>query len=298
MEYQLFLGCVIPARIPFVEASARKVFDKLGIKLKDIKGASCCPDPTGIPAVDIDSWLALGARNLSIIEKNGNGSRGNAISLCSGCVETLKSVNHELKKDSNKRDEINRYLSKVGKKYDGTAEVNHAARILYENIEKIKENVVKPLEGFKVACHYGCHFLRPSEIIKWDDPLDPKTLDEIIQAIGAESIQYSAKLDCCGNPVGKTDEELSNKLIYKKLKSIAQSRANCVAVVCPACFQQFDLNQHVVNKTYNESYNFPVFYLTELIALAFGLEEKELGFKFHRTKTKQLLQDLLTDTTK
>ncbi|MHA1299078.1 MAG: CoB--CoM heterodisulfide reductase iron-sulfur subunit B family protein [Candidatus Helarchaeota archaeon] len=293
MEYQLFLGCVIPARIPFVEASARKVFDKLGIKIKDIKGASCCPDPTGMPAIDINSWLALGARNLSIIEKNGNGASGKAISLCSGCVETLKSVNHELKKDPEKKNEINEYLKKIGKHYDGNAVVNHAARILYENIDKIKENVVKPLDGFKVACHYGCHFLRPSEIIKWDDPLEPKTLDEIIEALGAESIQYSAKMDCCGNPVGKTDEDLSNQLIYKKLKSIKNSRANCVAVVCPACFQQFDINQYAVNKAFNESYNYPVFYLTELIALAFGFSDKDLGLKFHRTKAKQLLQDTI-----
>ncbi|MFX0136076.1 MAG: CoB--CoM heterodisulfide reductase iron-sulfur subunit B family protein [Candidatus Hodarchaeota archaeon] len=286
MAYQLFLGCVIPARLPFVEASARKVFDKLGIKLKDIIGASCCPDPTGLPAIDVTSWLALGARNLSIMEADGQ-----AISLCSGCVETLKTVNHELKKDPNKKDEINKMLGKIGKKYKGTVEINHAARILYENIEKIKKNVSKPLEGFKVAVHYGCHFLRPSEIIQWDDPLEPTTIDEIIEALGAESIQYPAKMDCCGNPLTKTDENFANDLIHKKLQSIEASRANCVTVVCPACFIQFDINQHAVNKAFDKNYNFPVFYLTELIALAFGFDEKNMGLKFHRTKTKNLLQE-------
>ena len=126
-------------------------------------------------------------------------------------------MNHELKKDSDKKSEVNGILSKVGKSYEGNAEINHAAKVLYENIEKIKENVVKPLDGFKVACHYGCHFLRPSSIIKWDDPLEPETLDELIEALGAESINYTAKMDCCGNPVGKTDEALSNKEEYKKL---------------------------------------------------------------------------------
>ena len=285
MEYQLFLGCVIPARIPFVEASARKVFNKLGIQVKDIKGASCCPDPTGMPAVDLTSWLALGARNLSLIESNGT-----AISLCSGCVETLKSVNHELKKDAGKKDEINGILNKIGKKYKGTAVIEHAARILYENLGKIKENVTNPLTGLKVACHYGCHYLRPSEIINWDDPIEPTTLDAIIEALGADSIEYTAKMDCCGNPCSKTNENLSNELLYKKLRSIEDSGANCVAVVCPACFLQFDITQHAVNKQFNKNYNFPVFYLTELMALAFGFDEKELGLRFHRTKTTSILQ--------
>ncbi len=285
MSYQLFLGCVIPARIPFVEASARKVFDKLGIQVKDIKGASCCPDPTGMPAIDLTSWLALGARNLSLIETDGK-----AISLCSGCVETLKSVNHELKKDASKKDEINGVLKKIGKKYNGTAQIDHAARILYENVDKIKENVTNPLTGLKVAVHYGCHYLRPSEIIDWDDPIEPTTLDTIVEAIGADSIDYTAKMDCCGNPCSKTDETLANELTYKKLRSIKESGANCIVVVCPACYLQFDINQHAVNKQFNEDYNFPVFYLTELIALAFGYDEKELGLRFHRTKTKSVLE--------
>jgi len=286
MEYQLFLGCVIPARLPFIEVSARKIFDRLGIKIKDIKGASCCPDPTGISAVDHTSWLALGARNLSLIEKNGK-----AISLCSGCVETLKSVNHELKKMPSKEEQINQFLKKIGKRYNGTAIIDHAACILYENLDKIKENITKPLEGFNIACHYGCHYLRPSEIIEWDDPLVPNSLDEIVKALGAESIQYSAKMDCCGNPIGKTDEELANELTLKKLQSITGSRANCMAVVCPACFIQFDLNQYAVNKQFNQNYNIPVFYLTELVALAFGFDDKELGLKFHRTKTQDLLRE-------
>lgn len=287
MTYQLFLGCVIPARFPFVEASARKIFEKLGIQIKDIKGASCCPDPTGLPAIDVDSWLAMGARNLCLMESNG----GKAISLCSGCVETLKTVNHELKKDADKKERINSLLKKIGKQYNGTAVVDHAARILYENIEKIKENVTKPLDGLKVAVHYGCHFLRPSEIIKWDDPLEPKTIDVLIEALGAESVPYSAKGECCGNPLGKADEELSNEFTYKKFQSIAESQANCIAVVCPACFTQLDINQHTVNKAFNQNYNIPVFYLTELIGLAFGLSEQEMGLKFHRTKTKQILEE-------
>ena len=160
MVFDLFLGCVIPARLPYLEVSSRKIFEKLGIELRDVDGFSCCPDPTGIEQIDHKTWLTLGARNLSLSNSNGG-----IISFCSGCVETLKGVNYSLNKDDEIKKEVNDYLSKVGKAYDGKVEVKHFAQVLYENLDKVKDNVEKPLEGFKVAIHYGCHYLRPSEII-------------------------------------------------------------------------------------------------------------------------------------
>ncbi len=288
MSYDIFLGCVIPARLPFLEASARKVFERLGIKLNDVDGFSCCPDPTGIELIDHRTWLALGARNLSL----SNNKNGGIISFCSGCVETLKGVNYIIRKDSEVKSEVNQILKKVGKSYDGTTEVKHFAQVLYENLDKIKEKVVKPLETFKVAVHYGCHYLRPSEIINWDDPFEPETIDEIIKAIGAESVDYELKMECCGNPVEKADKDLSLILIDNKLKAIQESEANCIGLVCPACYQQFEFNQRELNKRNNTDYNIPIFYLSELVALAFGYKPKELGFNFHRIKPQVLFDSI------
>lgn len=285
MSYDLFLGCVIPARLPFLEASSRKVFEKLGIKLNDVDGFSCCPDPTGIELIDHKTWLALGARNLSLSNDNGG-----IISFCSGCVETLKGVNHFIRKDPEVKDEVNKVLKKVGKKYDGNTEVKHFAQVLYENLDKVRENVVHPLNGFKVAVHYGCHYLRPSEIINWDDPFNPVTIDEIGKAIGADSIEYELKMECCGNPLDKSDKEISLQMIDNKFKSIQESGANCITLVCPACFQQFDFNQRKLSKGKENGYNFPVFYLSELIALAFGFKPEELGLNFHRVRATKLLE--------
>jgi len=164
--------------------------------------------------------------------------------------------------------------------------------VLHENLEKVKENVIKPLENFKVAVHYGCHYLRPSEIIQWDDPFEPKTIDEIVEALGAESIDYDLKIECCGNPVEKSDPDLSLLMIDNKLKAIQNSGANCVALVCPACYQQFEFNQRELNKKNESNYNFPVFYLSELVALAFGFKPEELGFNFHRVKPKTLFEKI------
>ena len=288
MEYDIFLGCVIPARLPFLEASSRKVFETMEIKLNDVDGFSCCPDPTGIEQIDHKTWLTLGARNLSL-SKNGNGG---IISFCSGCVETLKGVNFSLNKDPSLLEEVNNNLNKIGKKYDGKTGVKHFAQVLYENLEKVKEKVVKPLSGFKVAVHYGCHYLRPSEFIQWDDPFNPYTIDEIVSAIGAESIDYENKIECCGNPVDKSDGDLSLLMIENKLRSIQDSGANCVALVCPACYQQFDFNQRELNKKEGNNFEIPIFYLSELVALAFGHKEEDLGLNFHRVRPKGLLESL------
>jgi len=285
MSYDLFLGCVIPARLPFLEASSRKVFEKLGIKLNDIDGFSCCPDPTGIELIDHKTWLALGARNLSLSNNNGG-----IISFCSGCVETLKGVNYFIRKDPELRDEVNKVLKKVGKNYDGTTNVKHFAQVLYENLDKVRENVVHPLNGFRIAVHYGCHYLRPSEIINWDDPFEPVTIDEIVRALGADSIDYEMKMECCGNPLDKSDKEISLQMIDNKLKSIQESGANCVTLVCPACFQQFDFNQRELSKDKEVGYDFPVFYLSELVAFAFGFKPEELGLNFHRVRASKLLE--------
>ena len=287
MVYDLFLGCVIPARLPYLEASARKVFEKLGIELKDVDGFSCCPDPTGIELIDHKTWLALGARNLSLCNKNGG-----VISFCSGCVETLKGVNYFINKDLSVKKEVNKYLQKIGKIYEGKTKVRHFAEVLYENIEKVKENVEKPLEGFKVAVHYGCHYLRPSEIIQWDDPFEPITVDAIVEALGAESVDYDLKLECCGNPVEKSDKDLSLLMIDSKLNAIQKSGANCVVVVCPACYQQFEFNQRELNKMNNTNYDIPIFYLSEVVALAFGYKPEELGLNFHRIRPNALFESV------
>jgi heterodisulfide reductase subunit B len=282
----MFLGCVIPARLPFIEKSAQLVFETLNLEVHNLENASCCPDPSGIPAVDQKAWLTLGARNLSLVDKDTE-----IISLCAGCIETLKIVNHTLSHDAKKLEEINHNLAKIDRKFEGNAHLKHAGQLLYENMALIKEKVVKPLTGLKVAVHYGCHFLRPSEILEWDDPFEAITVDEIIETLGAEAIQYSSKMECCGYPLLKTDKDISYKLLYQKLAGIKKAGANCIAVVCPSCYMHLDYQQKAVNKLYNTDFKFPVLYLTELIALAFGKNEKELGLKFHGIKPKKLLQE-------
>ena len=288
MTYSYFLGCVIPGRLPFLEASVRRTFNKIGIKVGDQAKCSCCPDPTGVAQLDQETFLALGARNLCLFEE----SKNNILSLCSRCTETLKSVKYILDKDDEKKKVINSKLKLIGKNYKGNVDIKHFAEVLYENLENIKKLIKNPLKDLKIAGHPGCHYLRPSEIINWDDPLNPETLDKIIEAIGADPVDYNLKNDCCGNPLEKSNKEISLNMLENKLKSMKDAGTDCIACVCPACYQQFDFNQKEINKNKNTNYDFPVFYITELIAIALGIDTEELGLKFHRIKVNEILEKI------
>ena len=283
--YSLFPGCVIGNRIPFIEASARKVFDKLGIKTSDAPYA-CCPDPVGFNSTDHLSWLAMAARNLTIAEEDGK----NIVSLCNGCFQTLKLVNEELQHDDHEKEKINKLLKNIGKEFQGTIDVKHFVEILHDSIEKIKENITKSLEGLKVACHAGCHFMRPSEIVKTDDPMNPVLLREIVAATGATPVEYDEEVLCCGNGVGNAEEEPSMQILANKLNSALKAGAEAIIVNCPACFQQFDSNQKKAEKIAENTFGLPVLYITELLAMAMGEKSEDLGLKFHRARPKALLE--------
>ena len=285
-EYKMFQGCVIGNRLPFIEASARKVFDKLGIQTSDAAFA-CCPDPVGFNSTDHESWLAMGARNLTIAEDEGK----NIISLCNGCFQTLKLVNEELKHNDHEREKVNTLLKTVGREFKGSINVKHFVEVLHEvGAEKIKENIIKDLSGIKVACHTGCHYNRPSEKVQTDDPMKPVKLREIVAAAGAIPVDYEEEMLCCGTGVGNSEEEPAMQILSNKLTSAMNAGAEVLVVNCPACFQQFDNNQKKAEKIAEKTFGLPVLYVTELLALAYGEDPKGIGLNFHRTRLTAFLE--------
>ena len=285
-EYKLFPGCTIGNRIPFIEASARKVFDKLGIKTSDAAFA-CCPDPVGFNSVDHTSWLAMGARNLTLAEAEGK----DIVSLCNGCFQTLKLVNVELNHNEHEKEKINKILKEVGKEFKGSINVKHFVEVLHDyGPEKIKEFVTHNFSGLKVACHTGCHYNRPSEIVQTDDPMEPVKLRELVAATGANPIDYSEEMLCCGSGVGNAEEAPSMQLLANKFSSAVKAGADVFVVICPACFQQMDTNQKKAGTQSNNEFKIPILYLTELYALAFGMNPDELGLKFHRARLTEFLE--------
>lgn len=285
-EYKLFQGCVIGNRIPFIEASARIVFEKLGIKTSE--GAfACCPDPVGFNSTDHLSWMAMGARNLTIAEAEGK----DIVSLCNGCFQTLKLVNEELKEDDHEREKINNLLKTVGREFKGNINVWHFVEVLHNyGPEKIKEHFTVDFSGLKVACHTGCHYMRPSEKLQTDDPMKPVKLRELAAATGATPIDYDEEALCCGSGVGNMEEEPSMQILANKLQSAINAGAEAFVVICPACFQQLDSNQKKAEGVSGGKFGLPILYITELFALAMGANPDDIGVRFHRSRLTAFLE--------
>lgn len=286
-KYSLFLGCQIPLRITSVEIAARKLFQKLDVELVDLKGYSCCPDPVVSRTMDRKMWLTLSARNLSLAEETGL----DLVTLCVGCYETLAEANAILKNEPETKKEIDETLSRFGRKYKGKVKVRHFVEVLFEDLEigKIKEEVKKPLK-LRAALHYGCHLFRSEE--GEDIWRKPEMMKELVRATGAEIVDYGIERLCCGFPSMHADEEFSLKSrLLPKLREIDRAKADCVVVVCPACTIQFETGQ-VLLRRYGFKYNLPCIYLSELLALAFGIPSAELSLDFHRSPVLQLAQRL------
>ncbi|MHA1310109.1 MAG: CoB--CoM heterodisulfide reductase iron-sulfur subunit B family protein [Candidatus Helarchaeota archaeon] len=287
-EYALFVGCVIANRYPHLEKSGRMVLENLRIKFKDIPEFGCCPNPTGTLQISREAWTAAAAHNLCLAEDKGL----DILTFCNGCYETLKSANVEMKNDPHHKDVVNKILSKVNMEFKGSINVVHFLEYVYKIItpEKLKETVVKPLTGLRVATFYGCHYGRPSSIVDFDDPIRPVSLDRVVEALGATSVEYLNKHTCCGSAISGIDEDSQLILLKDKLEQIDRVKADLICVICPACYMQLDGNQRKVNSKFGTNYKIPVLYLTELIALAQGIPPAELGLNFHAVKMKELIE--------
>ena len=286
MSYALFLGCVVPAREPSYEVAVRKVFKALGVNLVDLEGATCCA-PIPVESLSFKTSLSIAAYNLALAEE----ADLDLVMICNGCFQVLARAHRLLKEDEELRAKVNGVLAEVGKEFRGNRDVRDYLQVLHGDIglEKLRGNVSKPLRGLRAAAFYGCHVLKPSDVLKFDDPERPRVLDELIGAAGAESIPYLHKTRCCGGLLRGISDDIARKLARDKLFTVSQAKADCVVTICPFCFLQLDLGQLEVNRHFKESFNVPVLHYPELLGLAMGMSADELGLKTHRVSTEPVL---------
>lgn len=287
-SYTLFLGCTVPVRALNYEIASRKVANALAIRLNDIPEFSCCGYP--IKSINHHAYLLMAARNLALAE-----SKGQPIcTLCSSCCGSLTEANHELQEDPIRRKQINEDLYRwTGMRYDGDVEVLHFTRVLHQEIgvKKIEQEIRADLTSLKVAPHYGCHFTKPSNIYgKAEDPENPKSLDELIRATGAQSLAYEDKLSCCGGGVLAIDEQVALGMAQKKLEHIQAQKADAIVLICPFCSVMYESNQKKIEKIFEKEYKLPVLYYPQLLGLALGMEPDELGLKMNRVRTTDLIK--------
>jgi len=159
-------------------------------------------------------------------------------------------------------------------------------------LERLKQSVSKPLSNLKVAAFYGCHALRPSELLKFDDPERPRILENLIETLGAESVEYRNKLKCCGGLLRGYSDDLALDLATEKLANTTKAGADCIATLCPFCFIALDLGQLQIKSLLNETFEMPVFHYSELLSLALGIDPKELALETHKIKTDKIISKI------
>jgi heterodisulfide reductase subunit B len=288
-SYALFLGCTIPAREPNYELSARKALTKLGIELVDLENMTCCAPPP-VQSLDLETATSISAYNICLAEE----ADLDIVTLCTGCFESLAMANTTLKKNLNLRQKVNKILSSTGKEFKGIKEVKHYLQVLQNDIgmDGLRKSMAKDLSRLKVASFSGCHLLRPSSLLKFDDAERPHIFDDLIEALGAKSIAYRNKLKCCGGLLRGYADEVALAIAREKIVNTTKAGADCIATLCPFCYLTLDLGQILMKSTYKEEYTMPVLHYSELLSLALGIDAKELAPDFHKIRLDNLLSKI------
>jgi heterodisulfide reductase subunit B len=281
-RYAYYPGCSLESSAREFDVTTRLVCNKLNVGLDEIKDWTCC-GAASAHSVDALMGVALPARTLESARKQNMP----VMAPCPLCYSRLKFAAHDLR-DTKTRDQVQDVL---GDPIPSKAEysVMHLLQLLDEHKGKIK--VEKPLAGLKVASYYGCILVRPKELTRFDDVENPQMIDRLVNQLGAESVYWSFKTECCGGSHMLTRPDIVAKLSHRLLAQARQAGADCIAVACQACHANMDTSQKSIESTYKDGVGLPIIYITQLIALAMGVPAKELMFDKHFVDPRPMLQD-------
>ena len=282
-QYGLYLGCLMPTEQYAYELSLREALPPLGIKLIDLPGSSCCGEP--MKSINQLMTLYLSARNIALAEKQSL----DIFAPCAMCHLALTECQHVLKNNDLLKNRVNSLLAQEDLEIKGTNRILHTIDLLHDDIglDIIKQSVKKPV-SLKIATHYGCHLIRPSEIGRPVDPEKPQKMENILTSIGATPVDYPQKLDCCGAPLLAHLPESALTKTGQKLQAVQDQGFDALVTVCPWCQKMFDDRQQKAGETIATSLNVPVFYLTQLLGLALGIDEKKLGLYLNHSPINTL----------
>jgi heterodisulfide reductase subunit B len=276
MKAAYFLGCNVALRTYEYDAAVRRVAENLGIELVDSDDFVCCGYPAG--PKDHTTYLALAAQNLVAAEELGVDE---IISVCNSCTATLSKVNKLLKENEKEREHINKILkNSIGKEYQGTLEVRHFLRYIYEKVglDEIKKKFTTPLNPVRVAPHYGCHYLKPPEVFdNFEDPIVPHTVDDLMALTGVIPVKYENMRQCCGGAILAVNEETSVDMVKEKLIHVHEAEADLMAVHCPFCMVMY--SEYQKDPRMELDFKLPVVFTPQILGLAMGYEPKKLGMK-------------------
>ena len=283
MKYSYFPGCSLKGLGRAYEESLLPVMRHLGVELTELDDWNCC-GATAYMSVDEGEACVLAARNLAIAEKTGP---QDLLTPCSACYLVLNKAKHNVEDFPQTREAVERALKAANLNYSGRTAVRHPLDVLFHDIgvEAIKQKVVRPLTGLKVAPYYGCQVVRPYST--FDEAWNPTTMDEILAALGAEIVHYPLKTKCCGASLTGTVPEAGLRLSYILLKEAVRRGADVIATICPLCQFNLDAYHDQIEKRWG-TVRIATVYFTQLMGLAFGFEPKQLGLQRNFVPMKPL----------
>lgn len=275
MTFGYYPGCALHGSSNDYEASVRACLDRLGVGLKEIDDWICC-GASAAHSINHDLSLALPARNLALAGAQGLNEVLAPCPLCSMALIKARQVTGE-------DPELCRRISSIVELpvRNGTGVLNLIQVLDEIGLDRIRQAAVKPLEGISAACYYGCLLTRVPEPLQFDDCEQPRSMETILEALGARTVPWNFATECCGAGLTMANEDTVLELSHRILSDAGAKGANCVVVACPMCHVNLDMKQSDVERRYAVRHDMPVYYLSDLVGLAMGLSEQVLGIDRH-----------------
>lgn len=289
LKYAYYPGCASQEITKEADATTRRVCKMLGIELYDMPSANCCGAGL-ITDYDHFLYLSLNARIFAKAEAMGM----DIMTICSTCLMVMNRARAELDEDAKLLEEVNAILAKAGLHYSGNIKVKQFLWVLVDDLglDKLKVKVTRPLKGLNAAPFYGCHSLRPSKVLGFDDPERPTSLEAVIETLGGNSVKYKGRTKCCGFQADLVNIDSAVEMTTMRLLDAKGSGAEVVVTPCPFCHINLDNYQSMAEKSAKEKIDLPIFHLAQVVGLALGLNAAELGLSRHLVSSKGLLKGL------
>jgi len=288
MDIGYYPGCSLTGTAKEYDQSIRRIFSELGVNLIEVEDWSCC-GATSAHATNHLLSLALPLRNINLAKRQG---LKELFIPCAACYNRFVVAQYEVNRDASVRKEIENILEE-------TIEADIRIINMIEMFEYIGKDAItarkrKDLKGFKVAAYYGCLLLRPPAVVKFDDPEQPSSMEEIIRLTGAEPIEWSFKTECCGASHSITNTNIVVTLSKRIIDDAREMGAEAIIVACPMCHSNLDMRQRNIAKVDAQHRNMPVLYLSELVGISMGLDREALGLNLHFIDTEPVLSRFST----
>jgi len=288
MKISYYPGCTLKNHAKNFEDSTICSLNTIGVEVEELSRWNCCGTVFSLTTDDLIHHVAP-IRNL-IRVKEANYDK--VMTVCAMCYNTLKRANERIKSDPESLDILNDFMDREETVYEGDVQVFHLLEFLKDEIgfKNLEKKVIKPLKKLKIASYYGCLLVRPKEI-GFDDMENPTILDDLMSALGADSIDFPFKTECCGAYQTVDKPEIIADRTNQILTSAREQGAEIVVVSCPLCAFNLDQRQKQTAEKYPEFKHIPVLYFTQPLAIALGCSEETLRFDLNYIDPKPILKE-------